>query len=140
MSPSAENIVHTMMQGDAFSQWLGIEIITHGDGFCKLRMTIRHDMVNGFGIAHGGISYALADSALAFASNGGGRKSVSIETSIAHIKPLKPSDTIVAEAKQESESDKLGHYSIVIYKEQDIDKKPVALFKGMVFRMEAWTL
>ena len=65
----AEQIVSKMIENDAFSQWLGIEVINVSEGTCKLKMTIRDEMTNGFKIAHGGISYALADSALAFAAN-----------------------------------------------------------------------
>ena len=71
----SEKIVDTMYQNDAFSQWLGIEIIDVYEGFCQLKMTVRKEMLNGFQIAHGGIAYSLADSALAFASNSHGRKS-----------------------------------------------------------------
>ena len=65
----AEKIVSKMINGDAFSQWLGINVIKVSEGFCKLEMRVRKEMTNGFNIAHGGISYSLADSALAFAAN-----------------------------------------------------------------------
>ena len=71
----SEKIVDKMYQNDAFSQWLGIEVVEVKDGYCKLNMTVRKEMLNGFQIAHGGIAYSLADSALAFASNSHGRKS-----------------------------------------------------------------
>jgi acyl-CoA thioesterase len=73
---ASQKIVDMMMASDFFSQWLGIEIIEVKEGSCKLQMTVRKDMLNGFGIAHGGITYSLADSALAFASNSHGQKSV----------------------------------------------------------------
>ena len=85
----AIKVVDTMFENDWFSQWLGIERIEVIEGFCVLRMTVRKEMLNGFAIAHGGITYSLADSALAFASNSHGRKSVSVETSISHIVSLK---------------------------------------------------
>ena len=75
----AERIVNQMFENDAFSKWLGIERIQVDLGTCVLQMKIRKEMLNGFGIAHGGITYALADSALAFASNSQGRQAVSIE-------------------------------------------------------------
>ena len=84
------------MDHDAFSKWLGIEVIAVEAGFATLRMTVREEMTNGFGIAHGGISYSLADSALAFASNGGGNQSVSLETAIHHLKPVQSGDTLEA--------------------------------------------
>lgn len=131
--PLPAEIVQEMMLNDQFSRWLGIEVLEVSVGHCLLEMKIREDMTNGFGIAHGGISFSVADSALAFASNAGGRKSVSIETSISHVISLKVGDTLVAEAHCEAETDKLGHYQIKLYKKEASDTA-VALFKGMVYR------
>jgi acyl-CoA thioesterase len=128
-----EGIVNTMMQNDYFSQWLGIRVIGLKRSYCKLEMQIRKDMLNGFGIAHGGITFSFADSALAFASNSTGKKSVSIETSISHIVSLKEHDEIVAEAFCETETEKLGHYRISIFKKNE-PGKAVALFKGIVYK------
>ena len=80
----ATGVVDQMYNNDSFSQWLGIERVQDGAGKSVLRMTVRKEMLNGFDIAHGGITYSLADSALAFASNGHGRMAVSVETSISH--------------------------------------------------------
>jgi acyl-CoA thioesterase len=121
-----------MFQNDFFSQWLGITVESIEEGTCTLSMTIRKEMLNGFAIAHGGITYSLADSALAFASNSHGRQSVSIDTSINHIETLKEGDTIVAVAKQEALKNKFGFYTIEIKKENTV----VALFKGTVFRSD----
>jgi acyl-CoA thioesterase len=126
-------IVNTMMEGDFFSQWLGIKILELKQGSCKLTLTVRKDMLNGFGIAHGGITYSLADSALAFASNSKGRKSVSIETSISHLVSLKENDELIAEAFCETETEKLGHYKVNLFLKSD-PTKIVALFKGIVYK------
>lgn len=137
MKPTA--IVQKMMELDEFSRWLGIAVLETGEDHCMLKMTVRKEMLNGFGIAHGGISYSIADSALAFASNSGGRQSLSIETSIAHIKPLHEHDVIYARAKRITQTEKLGHYEVKVWKEND--EQPVALFKGMVYRTSKnWTL
>lgn len=127
-----KKIVDKMMAADYFSQWLGIEILELREDACKLQMTVRKEMLNGFGIAHGGITYSLADSALAFASNSQGQKAVSIETSISHTDPLKENDVIIAEAFEEKRSNKIGIYTIKITKRSDL--KVVALFKGTVYR------
>ncbi len=127
-----KQIVDIMMANDFFSQWLGIEVLEVNEGTCKLQMKVRKDMLNGFGIAHGGITYSLADSALAFASNSRGQKAVSIETSISHTESLKDGDVIVAEAFEEKCSNKIGIYTIKITNAQD--DKVVALFKGTVYR------
>ena len=127
----AGKVVSTMFDKDWFSQWLGIERIKVERGHCILRMKIRKEMLNGFAIAHGGITYSLADSALAFASNSHGRKSVSIETSISHLESLKEGDVITAEAQEINVSNKIGVYHISI---TNLEGKKVALFKGTVYR------
>lgn len=134
----ATAVIDAMMNKDYFSQWLGIERLEERDGFCRLRMKIRAEMCNGFEIAHGGISYSLADSALAFASNSHGRQAVSVETSISHIKPLKAGDIIVATAEEKSRGNKIAIYEVRIEKENG---ELAALFKGTVFRKETeWNI
>src|ERR1700742_4947547 len=96
----AEKVVDTMFGNDHYSQWLGIERVKIEPGYCILKLKARKDMLNGFGIAHGGITYSLADSALAFASNSHGRKAVSIETSISHTEQVKEGDIITATAEE----------------------------------------
>jgi acyl-CoA thioesterase len=127
----ASRVVTRMYDADWFSQWLGIERDETHAGACVLRMTIRKEMLNGFGIAHGGITYSLADSALAFASNGHGRMAVSVETSISHTEQLKEGDVILAKANELSLSNKIGVYQIVVEKQ---DGTAVAFFKGTVYR------
>ena len=127
----ATRVVDAMMSGDAFSQWLQIERLEEGPGHCTLRMTVRDEMVNGFFIAHGGISYSLADSALAFASNGHGIKAVSIETSISHLRPVQAGDTLTAIATEDNLGRKTGIYRVEVLNQKG---KLVALFKGTVFR------
>ena len=130
MSNSRE-IINKMFDQDAFSQWLGIEIIDVSEGFCQLKMTVRKEMLNGFQIAHGGIAYSLADSALAFASNSHGRKSLSVETSISHTVSIKEGDVLTVATKELSLSDKIGVYLITIINQSNED---VAFFKGTVYR------
>src|SRR5688572_7677228 len=125
-------IISKMYEGDAFSQWLGIIRIEEGPGFCILEMEVRSEMVNGFGIAHGAITYALADSAFAFASNSHGRKAVSIETSINHLKPVHVGDVIRASAEETSLSTRLGLYHIRVTRGEEI----VAHFKGVAYRKD----
>ena len=130
-------VVDKMYNGDAFSQWLGIERIEERVGYSKLRMTVREEMTNGFKIAHGGITYSLADSALAFASNSHGRQSVSIETSISHTKPVFIDDVITAEAIELNLTNATGIYDIKVTNQKD---EVVALFKGTVYRTKKeWT-
>jgi len=124
-----QEIVNQMMENDLFSQWLGISVVEIGLGFCALQQTVTKDMLNGFSIAHGGISYSLADSALAFASNSHGLKCVSIETSISHIRPVFEKDILTAQAKEIHRGKSVGIYEVNVSNQ---DKKNVALFKGIV--------
>jgi len=125
-------IVDRMYNEDYFSQWLGIQRLEEEPGFCILQLEVRPEMTNGFGIAHGAITYALADSALAFASNSHGRKAVSIETSINHIKPVMVGDVLTAVAEQTSLSHKMGIYHVRVLRQDEL----VAHFKGVVYRKE----
>jgi len=124
-------IINKMFDQDAFSQWLGIKIVEVSEGNCQLQMPVRSEMLNGFQIAHGGIAYSLADSALAFASNSHGRKSLSVETSISHTVSVKEGDVLTVTTKELSLSDKIGVYLITIINQSNED---VAYFKGTVYR------
>ena len=131
MTSLATRVIDQMYNNDYFSQWLGIERLKEGPGTCVLRMTVSHEMLNGFAIAHGGITYSLADSALAFASNSHGRKAVSIETSISHTKAVIEGDVLTATAIEENLTNKIGIYKVVITNQKE---ETVALFKGSVYR------
>ncbi len=133
---TASEIIDAMFNNDPFSQWLGIERISEGPGFCTLRLRVRQEMLNGFAIAHGGITYALADSALAFAANAHGRKCVSVETSISHTQPVREGDVLTTQVEEVSLNHKIGIYTVRITNQFDVD---VALFKGSVYRRsESW--
>jgi len=127
----AKKVVDKMMGGDAFSQWLGIEVLEISEGYCKLQMTVREEMTNGFKIAHGGIAYSLADSCLAFAANSDGVQSVSVETSISYTKKAVSGDMLTATAKEIRKSEKTGFYHITITNQNNIE---IAHFKGTFYR------
>ena len=127
----AETIVKKLMyDNDPFSQWLGITFIEVKDGYCKIRMKVRREMLNGFKICHGGVTFAFADSAFAFASNTFNKMAVSIETSISHIKPVFENDVIIAEAILKAQTNKTAIYEVNI---KNQNEEAVALFKGTVF-------
>lgn len=127
----AERITEEMYRNDAFSQWLGIEVVEVGAGHSILEMDIKPVMLNGFGVAHGGITFSLADSALAFASNGQGRHAVSIETSISHTQPVVAGDHLKAVANELSLGHRIAIYEVVITNQNE---EVVGLFKGTVYR------
>lgn len=126
-----QDIVTEMMSKDAFSQWLGIRILEIEPGYCKLSMTVRPEMVNGHHTAHGGISYSISDSALAFAANSRGQKAVSIETSIAHIAPVVVNDELLVICKEINCGKTIGRYESIVYNQ---NQKIIAKFNGTVFR------
>lgn len=130
MPLTGEKIPHKMLSQDAFSTWLGIEILECEIGRCKVAMTIRKEMLNSMNKAHGGISYALADTAFGFAANTHGNYAVSIETSINHIEALNEGDYLVAESVIENVKNKLGFNIIEVKRGEEL----VALFKGVVYR------
>ena len=126
-----KEIVDQMMQTDRMSQWLGISVLAYTPGNVICQMTVRDEMVNGMKIAHGGITYSLSDSALAFAVNAHGIKSVSVETSISHLQPVQIGDQLTTSTKELSLSRKIGVYLIeIVNQHQEI----VSSFKGTVYR------
>jgi len=127
-----ETIPYKMLGQDPFSTWLGIEILECEIGRCKVGLTIRKEMLNSMGKAHGGISYSLADTAFGFAANTHGKYAVSIETSINHIEALEEGDYIVAESIIEKVKNKLGFNIIEVKRENEM----IALFKGVVYRTQ----
>jgi acyl-CoA thioesterase len=128
---SAETVVAHMMEHDLFSQWLGISIIEIHEGYSKIKMTVRPEMINGFGIVHGGIAFSFADSAFAFACNNRNNLSVALDTSINFIKPVHVGDVLIGEATEIHNGRTTGLYHIEIKNQND---HVVALFKGTCFR------
>jgi acyl-CoA thioesterase len=131
--PTPQAVVAHMMQHDAFSQWLGIAVLEVQEGYSKIDMTVRPEMVNGFGIVHGGIAFSLADSAFAFACNNRNTLSVALDTSINFIKPVHVGDVLTAEAKELHNGKSTGLYHITIHNQRG---HLVALFKGTCFRTD----
>jgi acyl-CoA thioesterase len=129
--PTAQQVVNHMMEHDLFSQWLGIEVLNIKEGYSKIVMTVRKEMINGFGIVHGGIAFSLADSAFAFACNNRNNLSVALDTSINFTKPVHVDDVLTAEAKELHNGRSTGLYHITITNQRD---HIVALFKGTCFR------
>jgi acyl-CoA thioesterase len=119
----AEGIVTQMLARDAFSRWLGIELVTIRPRACTLRMKVRGDMLNGFGVSHGGIVFSFADSALAFASNSDtdGHVTVAVDNTISYPAPVQVGDELIAV------------YRVTVAKQ---DGTCVALFTGTVYRTQ----
>jgi acyl-CoA thioesterase len=125
------SVVNHMMENDLFSQWLGIEVLEIKEGYSKIKMTIRNEMINGLGVVHGGITFSLADSAFAFACNNRNNLSVALDTSINFIKPVHPGDVLIAEARELHNGKSTGLYHISVSNQKE---HIVAMFKGTCFR------
>ena len=129
----AERVTTEMMAKDELSRQFGMEIVEVRPNAATVRMRVRKDMLNGFGVCHGGVTFSLADSALAFASNTHGRVTVSIENSMTYPKKVVEGDLLTAEAEQESGSNRLAFFRVVVRREPgDI----VALFRGTVYKTD----
>ncbi len=127
----AESVVNRMMEKDLFSQWLGIRVLEVKEGYSRIQMELREEMINGFGIIHGGICFSLADSAFAFACNNRNNLSVALDTSINFTRSTQPGEILTAEAKELHNGRSTGLYHITITNQ---DNTQVAIFKGTCFR------
>lgn len=127
----AEELVAGMVSRDGFSDWLGVEIIKVSPGGCTAKLRVRREMLNGFGMCHGGIPYSLADSALAFASNTHGTVTVSIENTISYPAPVGEGDILTAVAEEESAGNRIAFYRVTVTNQSNV---AVALFTGTVYR------
>lgn len=120
-----------MFRNDHFSQWLGIERLNDGAGVNTLQMVVKKEMLNGFQILHGGVTFSLADSALAFAANSYGTQCLSIENSIHYHSKAMEGDVLRAYASEVSRSNKIAVYQVNIMNQRE---ELVASFKGSVYR------
>jgi acyl-CoA thioesterase len=127
----AERVVRAMVARDAFSRWLGIEVLEVAPRRSTCRLTVREEMVNGFGVTHGGIAFSLADSAFAFACNTHGKVTVSIENSITYPSPVHVGDELTALAREDAASGRLAYYSAEVKNQRG---EVVALFRGTAFK------
>lgn len=119
------------MRRDAFSQLLGMEVVEASEGRAVLRMAVREDMVNGFGTLHGGALFSLADSAFAFATNGGGTLSVAIDMHLGIPVASYPGDVLVAVAVEQSQSNRLAFVDVTVRNQHE---QIVGHFRGTVYR------
>ena len=129
----ASSVVDKMMKDDQFSQWLDIKVVEVREGYSKIKMVIRKEMLNGFGIVHGGIPFSLADSAFAFACNNRNNLSVALDVTITFTKAVHVGDELVAEAKEVHNGRSTGVYLVTITNQNN---ETIALFKGTCFRSQ----
>jgi len=129
----AEQVVRGMLAKDEFSRWLGIEALEIAPRRSVIRMTVRPEMVNGFGVAHGGIAYSLADSELAFACNTHGNVTVAVENGIGYPAKVEVGDVLTATAEEDSSTNRLMFYRVMVRNQRDV---VVCTFRGTVYKTQ----
>lgn len=130
---STRALVDHLMERDRFSQWLGIEVVEAEVGRSVLRMTVRDDMINGFGTSHGGVMFSLADSAFAFAINSGGLLSVAIDAFVSFPVAVRPGDILTVIALEDNSTNRLAFCVATVRNQRD---EIVGHFRGTGFRTQ----
>ncbi|MDO3416399.1 hydroxyphenylacetyl-CoA thioesterase PaaI [Hymenobacter sp. BT770] len=102
-----------------------------GPGYCRLHFTVRPDMLNGFRVLHGGVTFSAADSAFAFACNSHGRQSVGLSATMDYMEAGQLGDVITVEAREESLKHKIGVYQLRVTNQHGT---LLAMFKGTAYR------
>ena len=125
-----ETIQH-MLANDAMSQWLGVVIDEVATGLCRLHFDVREEMLNGFGILHGGVTFAAADSAFAFACNTHGLLTVALDAHISFVSSAKAGDRLFVEAKEVHLGNKTGFYKATV---TNGTGELIATFTGTAYR------
>ncbi len=129
----AERVREKMFEHDAASRGLGIAIEVIAPGYARATMTVRPEMLNGFGLCHGGIITTLADTAFAFACNSYNELTLASGISIEILNPGHAGDRLVAEAKEVVLNGRLGLYDIVVTNQHG---KQVAQMRGRSHTMK----
>jgi phenylacetic acid degradation protein PaaD len=124
---TAERAVEALWRGDQASRSLGMQIESCGPGRAAVSMRIRPDMVNGHRVCHGGIIFALADSAFAFACNSHGVNTVAAGAAIEFLAPGREGDVLCAIATERWRAGRAGIYEIEVRNQRD---EAIALFRG----------
>lgn len=132
-SAVARQCAERMYENDAASRLLGIRIEVEEAGQAVATLEIGENMINGFGVCHGGYLFTLADTAFAFACNGHNRVTFAAGASIDFLRPARLGDTLVAKARERHRGRVTGIYDVVV---RNQDGKTVAIFRGRSHRTE----
>ncbi len=128
---ASQAVQNWLNKRDPFSAWLGVIIEEIRPGYCRLRLPVRPEMLNGFGMLHGGVTFAAADTAFSIACNTHGRQSVGLSVTIDYLEPGQPGDVITVEATEESLKHRVGVYQVGIRNQNGLR---LAIFKGTAYR------
>lgn len=128
----ALRVASRMFRDDNASRSLGMAVEAAGDGWSRVSMTVREDMLNGHGTCHGGFLFMLADSAFAFACNSRNERTVAQHCSITFLKPVAAGERLVAEARRQAGSGRSGVYDVLVSDQEGV---VVATFRGLSRRI-----
>ncbi len=124
---TARQCADAMLAADKASAALGIAIEIPAPGRAEATMTVRDDMVNGFGVMHGGLTFSLADTAFAFACNAYNQMSFAASAHIDFLRPARSGDVLTARAVEDYRGRRSGYYTVEVRNQDDA---LVALFRG----------
>ena len=113
-SERARKSAEAMWSGDRASAWFGMSLDDVDEGRATLSLTVAEHHTNGHGICHGGVIFALADSAFAFACNSRNQATVAQHNTITYIAPAKLGDRLIAEAREVSLASRSGLYDVAV--------------------------
>ena len=131
---AARAAVAALHAGDLAAQMLGIDVLDTAPGHVRVTMKVRADMLNGHRTCHGGIVFALADTAFAFACNSYGQPMVAAGASIEFLAPVVLGETLIAAARETSRGARHGIYDVSV---TGASGEPVAHFRGRCARLRA---
>lgn len=120
-----------LLRKDRFCRWAGMELVDVGEDHASVSMTVRPEMINAFGVCHGGVTFALADSAFATASNADGKMALALEVNISYTKKVFAGELLIARAQLKSDTTKVAVYEVTVINRKE---ETVALFRGTVYK------
>jgi acyl-CoA thioesterase len=124
----ARRVADALLEREGTGPAWGIAIEEVREGYARVRMNVRPDMLNGHQSAHGGMIFALADTAFAYACNSRNETTVAQSATIAFLAPARAGDVLVAEAKEASKSGRSGVYQVSV---KTADGHAIAEFTGL---------
>jgi acyl-CoA thioesterase len=123
----ASRVAHEMLSGEGTGPAWGIKIEEAREGYARISMAVRADMLNSHGIAHGGIIFALADTAFAYVCNGANHASVAAQASIVFLDKVAEGEMLIAEATQVAREGRAGVTRVAV---RTADSRAIAEFTG----------
>jgi acyl-CoA thioesterase len=127
----AQTVAEEMLKQDKHAQSLGIQLKQISPGYSELTLFVKEDMVNGLGICHGGVTFALADTAFALACNSRNQRTLAFNCTITYSAPAHVGDMLTAVAQEQVLNGKTGIYDVVIMN-QHLEK--IVMFRGVSYR------